>query len=157
VVRDVLTKSSAKDGLAAIEQADLAGGHNFMLFDRHGDGYNVEAMPTAKPVTELESDVLTHTNHTLDPSARAVEGDRAPELTTSSTMRLATAQQLLDRTGVTAQDLMELTREPESICQVPTGPYFVETSGAVVMRPKTLDFWAAWGPPSHNDFQQIAF
>lgn len=157
VVREVLGKSSAKDGLVAIEQAALAGGHNFMLFDGQGDGYNIEAMPTARPVTELESEALTHTNHTLDPAACAVEGERAAELSASSTKRLATAGALLDRTGITSEDLMELTREPEAICQVPVAPYFVETSGAVVMRPKTLDFWATWGPPSHNEFQQVQF
>ncbi|MGI9595821.1 MAG: C45 family autoproteolytic acyltransferase/hydrolase [Acidimicrobiales bacterium] len=157
VVRDALAKSNAKDGLVAIEQAPLAGGHNFMLFDRAGDGYNIEAMPTARPVTELTSDALTHTNHTLEAEAAAVEGERAEELNASSTRRLATARQLLDRTGVTADDLMELTREPEAICQVPVAPYFVETSGAAVMRPKTLDFWATWGPPSHNEFQHIGF
>ncbi len=157
VVRDVLTKSNAKDGLVAIEQAPLAGGHNFMVFDRNGEGYNIEAMPTARPVTELASDALTHTNHVLDDSARSVEGERAEELNRSSINRMATAKQLLDRTGVTADDLMELTREPEAICQVPVEPYFVETSGAAVMRPKTLDFWASWGPPSHNDFQHIPF
>jgi isopenicillin-N N-acyltransferase-like protein len=157
VVREVLATSSAKDGLLAIEQADLAGGHNFMVFDRNGEGYNIEAMPTARPVTELAADALAHTNHVVDESAKRVEGERAEELNRSSITRLATAKRLLDRTGVTADDLMELTREPGAICQVPTEPYFVETSGAAVMRPKTLDFWAAWGPPSHNDFQHIPF
>ena len=157
VVREVLATSSAKDGLVAIEQAELAGGHNFMVFDRDGEGYNIEAMPTARPVTELASDALTHTNHTLDEAATQVQGDRAPDLTASSTKRLATANRLLDRDGVTAEDLMALTREPEAICQVPVEPYFVETSGAAIMRPKTLDFWAAWGPPSDNDFQHISF
>ncbi len=157
VVRDVLSKSNAKDGLVAIEQADLAGGHNFMVFDRQGEGYNIEAMPTTRPVTELAAEPLAHTNHTLDEAAGAVEGERAEQLTTGSIRRLATAERLLDRTGVTAEDLMALTREPDAICQVPVAPYFVETSGAAVMRPKTLDFWAAWGPPSHNDFQYVAF
>ena len=157
VVREALTASSAKDALVAIERAELAGGHNFMVFDRNGEGYNIEAMPTARPVTELAADALAHTNHTLDPSAAAVEGERPAEMNASSTRRLATAQRMLDRTGVTAEDLMELTREPDAICQVPVAPYHVETSGAAVMRPKTLDFWAAWGPPSHNDFQHIPF
>ncbi len=157
VVREVLTTSSAKDGLVAIENAALAGGHNFMVFDRDGEGYNIEAMPTARPVTELASEALTHTNHTLDPSTTAVQGDRAPELTASSTRRLATATDRLDRNGVTAEDLMELTRDEGAICQVPVAPYFIETSGAAVMRPKTLDFWAAWGPPTHNDFQHVSF
>ncbi len=157
VVRDALTKSSAKDGLVAIEQAALAGGHNYMVFDQNGEGYNIEAMPTARPVTELAAEALTHTNHIVDDGAKHVEGVRAEQLTQSSTRRLATAKRLLDRDGVTPEDLMELTREPEAICQVPVEPYFVETSGAAVMRPKTLDFWAAWGPPSHNDFQHIPF
>ena len=98
-----------------------------------------------------------HTNHTIDEAATKVQGDRAPELSASSTKRLATANRLLDRDGVTAEDLMALTREPAAICQVPVEPYFVETSGAAIMRPKTLDFWAAWGPPSDNDFQHIPF
>lgn len=157
VVREVLTASSAKDGVAAIERAELAGGHNFMLFDRHGDGYNIEAMPSVRSVTELEADALAHTNHTLDPDAGRVEGVRDAILTDSSVRRLAVAQRLIDRIGVTAEDLMELTRDPEAICQVSSEPYLVETSGAAVMRPKTLDFWAVWGLPSHNDYQHIPF
>lgn len=157
VVREVLTTSNAKEGLAAIERAELAGAHNFMVFDRDGIGFNVEAMPSVRPVVELESEALTHTNHVLDGDASRVEGERAEELAQSSIRRLAAARRLLDRDGVTADDLMELCREPEAICQVPVEPYRVETSGAAVMRPKTLDFWAAWGPPSHNDFQHIPF
>lgn len=157
VVREVLTTSSAKEGLAAIERAELAGAHNFMVFDRDGQGYNVEAMPSVRPVTELASEALTHTNHVLDADAGRVEGERAAELNQSSIRRLAVAQRLLDREDVTADDLMELCRDPEAICQVPREPYRVETSGAAVMRPRTLDFWAAWGPPSHNAFQHIPF
>ncbi len=157
VVREVLTTSSAKDGLVAIERADLAGAHNFCVFDREGEGYNIEAMPSVRPVTELADEALTHTNHTLDGDAGLVEGERPPELQAGSVRRLDTARGLVDRDGITAEDLMELTREAGSICQVPREPYFVETSGATVMRPKTLDFWATWGPPSHNGFQHVPF
>lgn len=157
VVREVLRASSAKEGAAAVEAAELAGAHNFLVFDGNGDGYNIEAMPSVRPVTELASEALTHTNHTIDPAAGSVEGERPADLQAGSVRRLETARALLDREGITADDLMALTREPGSICQVPTEPYFVETSGATVMRPKTLDFWAAWGPPSHNDFQHVPF
>jgi len=157
VVREVLTTSSAKEGAAAIEAAELAGAHNFMVFDANGDGYNIEAMPTVRPITELASEALTHTNHTLDPAAGEVQGERPADLNAGSVRRLDTARDLLDREEITAEDLMELTRESGSICQIPTEPYFVETSGATVMRPKTLDFWATWGPPSHNDYQHVAF
>ena len=157
VVREVLTTSSAKEGLAAIERAELAGAHNFLVFDRNGDGYNIEAMPTVRPVTELADEAITHTNHTIDPAAGRVEGERPADLHQGSIRRLDTARELLDRDRITADDLMEMTRESGSICQVPTEPYFVETSGATVMRPRTLDFWAAWGPPTHNDYQHVPF
>ena len=157
VVREVLSSSSAKDGVVAIESAELAGAHNFLVFDANGEGYNIEAMPSVRPVTELASEALAHTNHTIDPAAGQVEGERPAELDQGSIRRLDTARALIDRDGITAEDLMDLTRESGSICQVPTEPYFVETSGATVMRPKTLDFWATWGPPSHNDFQPVAF
>lgn len=157
VVREVLTKPTAKEGLVAIEEAALAGGHNFMVFDRNGDGYNIEAMPTTRPVTTVGAKALAHTNHVLDENAAKVQGERAEQLAASSAKRLAKADTMLDTDGITAEDLMELTRDGEAICQVPVAPYFVETSGAAIMRPKTLDFWAAWGPPSHNDFQHIPF
>ena len=157
VVREVLTTANAKEGLAAIERAELAGAHNFMVFDRDGIGFNIEAMPSVRPVIELATEALTHTNHVLDEEAGRVEGERPEALNHSSVQRLSTAKRLLDRDGVTADDLMDLCREPEAICQIPVDPYRVETSGAAVMRPKTLDFWAAWGPPSHNHFQHIPF
>lgn len=157
VVREVLTTSSAKDGLVAIEQAELAGAHSFLVFDREGEGYGIEAMPTVRPVVELADEALTHTNHTVHPAAGQVEGERPEALDRSSIRRLDTARRLVDRRRVTAQDLMELCREPDAICQIPTEPYRVETSGATVMRPKTLDFWAVWGPPSHNEFQHVGF
>ncbi len=157
VVREVLTSTDAKSGRLAVEQADLAGAHNFMVFDANGEGYNIEAMPSVRPVTELVDEALTHTNHTLDNRSRAVEGDRPADLQLSSVRRLETAKRWLDRTDVTVEDLVALTRDSEAICQVPAEPYNVESSGAAIMRPKTLDFWAVWGRPSHNDYQHVPF
>ena len=45
------------------------------------------------------------------------------------------------------------TRDPTAICQLATPPYHVESSGGVIMRPSTGDFWACWGPPIDNDYQ----
>ena len=157
VVRHALEQDSAEAARDAVLDADLAGGHNFLLFDAEGDGYNIEAMPTARPVTKLSDAAIAHTNHTLSDQSRAVQGPRADVLQDSSKRRLATAEALLDREGINADDLMALTREPDAICQVAVEPYLVESSGAAIMRPKTKEFWAAWGLPKDNDFQKIDF
>lgn len=156
VVRDALEQSSADAARDAILDADLAGGHNFLVFDAQGVGYNIEAMPSVRPVTRVASDAVAHTNHTLVDSAGVVEAPRPRDLDENSRRRLSTAQRRLDRDGVTEQDLMALTRDP-AVCQVATDPYLVESSGAVVMRPKTKDFWAVWGLPSMNEFQHVEF
>ncbi len=157
VVREAINQPSAQRAKDAVLGADLAGGHNFSVFDAEGFGYSIEAMPTARPFDRLEDDALVHTNHTLNPDTTAVQGPRADQLQDSSVRRLATARSFLDRTDIDADDLMELTREPEAVCQVAQEPYHVESSGAVVMRPRTREFWACWGLPSHNAFTKIAF
>lgn len=157
VVREALHQTSADDALDVILNADLAGGHNFLVFDAQGTGYNIEAMPTQRPVTKLEADAVAHTNHTLTSETTAVQGPRSDVLMDSSERRLATAVETLDAESITEADLMELTREPDAVCQLPVEPYRVESSGAAIMRPKTGDFWACWGVPSHNEYQKISF
>ena len=156
VVRDALEQSSADAARDAVLDADLAGGHNFLVFDAQGAGYNIEAMPSVRPVTRLASDAVAHTNHTLVDSAGVVEAPRPRDLDENSRRRLAAARARLDRHGVTEEDLMALTRDA-AVCQIATDPYHVESSGAVVMRPKTKDFWAVWGLPSMNQFQHVEF
>ncbi len=155
VVREALNRENADGALDAVLTADLSGGHNYLLFDANGTGYNVEAMPSTRPVTTLDGSAIVHTNHNLDPSTQAVEGPRADALQDSSKRRLSTAQAWLDRDDLTEADLMELTREPDAVCQVATDPYHVESSGATVMRPKSLEFWAVWGLPKDNDYQKV--
>lgn len=156
VVRSALEQTSAVAARDTILAADLAGGHNFLVFDAQGVGYNIEAMPSARPVTSVTTNTFAHTNHALVGSACAVESVRPRDLDINSKRRLAAAQRLLDREVVTEQDLMALTRDPV-VCQVASEPYYVESSGAVVMRPKTKDFWAVWGLPAMNEFQHVEF
>ncbi len=157
VVRHALTMESAAEAKDAILEADLAGGHNFLVFDANDDGYSIEAMPTARPMVQLNGSALVHTNHTVHPESTAVQGDRSPMLMDSSQLRLDTASKILGDSGgdLTVEDLMELTREPTAVCQVSVEPYHVESSGAAIMRPQTLDFWACWGLPSHNEFTSV--
>jgi len=157
VVRDALTRTSAADARDAILDAELAGAHSFLTFDGSGEGFMIEAFPTARPTEKLEADALVHTNHALWDEALARQAPKQKGLMASSSRRLDRAYELLDRDGVTVDDLMALTRDDEAICQVSTGPDHIESSGAAIMRPGTLDFWAVWGLPSHNDYVHVSF
>ncbi len=157
VVRGMLKTSSADEALQVVMDADLAGAHNFLIFDADGVGHNVEAMPSVRTTTTLEAEPLVHTNHTIHPETTAVQADRDPALTENSETRLETARAFLAEGEVDEGRLFELTREPTSICQIATEPFHIESSGGAIMRPATGDFWACWGPPSVNEYSHITF
>ncbi len=155
VVRKILQQTDLEAALACVLDADLAGAHNYLLMDRNGEGYNVEAMPDYQAVTKLGDDPLIHTNHCLDPEARSREAVRPPDLLASSEARLARATELMKVRPITLEDLMAMTREPEVICRRSTAPHHNESSGAAIMRPATGEFWACWGVPADNDYESF--
>ncbi len=144
--------------LACVVEADLAGAHNYLLLDRHGRGYNVEAMPGCRTVTKLEDSPLTHTNHCLDADARREQAERPPALLESSEGRLRRADELLAGSdAITLERLMALTRDPVAICHRSQPPFHIESSGAAIMRPATGELWAGWGLPSENEYEAFRF
>jgi len=155
VVRRILEQTDIKDALDCVLEADLAGGHNFLLFDSRGEGYSVEAMPTARHVFVLDDEPMIHTNHCLVPSTKAVEATRPDSLVLSSVNRLDSARSLLETRPITVEDLSALTRDESSICRHPQPPHDYESCGAAIMRPATGDFWAVWGVPSENEFEHF--
>lgn len=157
VVRGMLKTSSASDARDVLLGADLAGAHNFLIFDKSGVGFNVEAMPSARPVAELAGTPIVHTNHTVMDEATAKQADKAPGLMDSSSSRYDTATNMLAEGAIDVDRVIEITREPNTICQAPVAPYNIESSGAAVMRPATGDFWACWGQPRHNEYERISF
>ena len=157
VVRGMLRASTASEARDILLGADLAGAHNFLIFDKHGDGFNVEAMPSARPLQQLDAQPIVHTNHTLYPEAQKVQAEKAPGLMDSSASRFETATKLLAEGSIDVDRVFDVTRDPEAICQAPVAPYNIESSGAAVMRPSTGDFWACWGQPRYNDDEHISF
>ena len=162
VVRAMLKTSTAAEARDVLLNADLAGAHNYLIFDRHGDGFDVEAMPSARPFVELSDAPIVHTNHTLFPESSAVQADKAPGLIDSSAARLEQGRRFLQDDiaagkAVSVERVMEITRHPDAICQAAVEPYHIESSGAAVMRPSTSDFWAVWGPPIDNEYEHISF
>ncbi len=155
VVRGMLRKATADDALQVLLDADLAGAHNYLIMDRTGKGFNVEAMPSIRPVQELNGTPIVHTNHVIDPAALPVQAERPTELVSNSMERLERGKHLLEQGDIDTKRLVELTRDNEAICRKPEEPFLIESSGAAIMRPATKDFWACWGQPAENEYELI--
>lgn len=150
VVRKVLEQTDIDDALAAVMEADVAGGHNFLLLGPDGTGYNVEAMPGKTAVDRLDGQPLVHTNHCLHASTRALEAVRHGVLSDSSNERLRHAVELAAAGDLDADRLWDVLSDEEAICRRSTPPHHIESCGAVVMRPETGELWAADGVPSET-------
>jgi isopenicillin-N N-acyltransferase-like protein len=157
VVRKVLQQTDLEAALQCLRGVDLTGAHNYLLLDRHGRGYNVEAMPGGRSVEALEEAPLVHANHCLDDEMRRQEAARPPDLLDSSHRRLERAREILATGPVTLELLMELTRDPLAICQRSTPPHHIESSGAVIVSPTAPELWAVWGIPADNPYEHFRF
>jgi isopenicillin-N N-acyltransferase-like protein len=158
VVRKALQQTDIEAALACVVDVELAGAHNYLLLDRHGRGYNVEAMPGQRTVTKLEGSVIAHTNHCVDGDARREEAERPAELLESSEKRLRRAGELLaGGDPITLERLVAMTRDPVAICHASQPPFHIESSGAAIMRPASGELWAVWGLPSENEYEAFRF
>jgi isopenicillin-N N-acyltransferase-like protein len=156
IVRRILQQDNLEEAIACITAARRAGAHNYMLFDRHGAGVNVEAMATHCEITRIGERALVHSNHCLSPSCLALDRPRAPESQASSEARLARARAALAGGMLTAEKLMALTRD-EVVCVHPTPPLHMTTCGAAIMQPALGRMWAVGGLPDQNAFEALSF
>ncbi|HLU32307.1 MAG TPA: C45 family peptidase [Acidimicrobiia bacterium] len=156
VVRKALQQQDLAAAVQCVMEADLAGGHNYLLFDRQGRGVSIEAMPSTRQIIPLADSALVHTNHCLTEAAQGVEGDRLAHLQDSSVRRLDEAAEMLDVASVDVPALMQLLRHESSICRRPAPPENYESCGAAIMRPATGEFWACWGIPADNEFEHFS-
>lgn len=154
VVRKILQQRTVEAAVRCIREAPLAGGHDYLLLDAEGRGANVEAMPTHTTVTWLATEALVHTNHLIDPEGRLREGPRPEQLQTSSYRRLARATELCRAPVLDYDAMVALTRD-DTICQRASPPYHIETSGAVLMRPRTRELWAVWQSPVEHPYERF--
>lgn len=155
VIRKVLMQDNIEDALKCITEANLAGAHNYLIMDKHGKGYNIEAMSTRKHVTELNGESIVHTNHCLVEHTVEVQRYRPEDSMRASKARLARGYELLNDMPITPEKLMALTRDDQSVCVRSKAPTHVESSGAAIMRPATGDFWAVWGLPNENEYEHF--
>ncbi len=158
VVRKALQQQDADAALDCVLEAELAGAHNYLIFDASGRGYNVEAMPRSREVTKLEEAPLVHTNHCLHAETEREQADKSPLLRESSRKRLQRAEELLSELDVATPEWgMAFTRDPVAICQRSKPPFRIESSGAALMRPATGEMWACQGLPTENEFERFHF
>jgi isopenicillin-N N-acyltransferase-like protein len=149
VVRKVLEMSDLDDAVKVVLDANLAGGHNFMIMDANGVGCNIEAMPGDREVTRVDSGSFVHTNHCLDAATRAEEGLRSP-------LNEASSDRRLEQGNALASNLESFFADPE-ISRGATTPHDVATCGAVVMRPVARTMDAVWGRPGSQPWEHFAF
>src|SRR3990172_3561531 len=76
VVRKVLQQTDLDRAVACVVDADLAGGHNFLLMGPDGQGVNIEAMPGSVRVQRVTHRPVVHTNDCLDPETKKEEAVR---------------------------------------------------------------------------------
>jgi isopenicillin-N N-acyltransferase-like protein len=155
VIRRILQQRTLDAALACITEAQLAGAHNYLLYDATGKGYNVEAMSSHCEITPLAADALVHANHCLDPACKALDRPRAPESQASSEARQTRASVALDTHNITAENLMALTRD-DTLCVLPKPPLQMATCGAAIMQPATGKLWALCGLPTENDYTALS-
>ena len=145
VVRKVLEQTDLDSAVKALLDANLAGGHNFLLMGPDGEGANVEAMPGGRKVTRVTTAPFVHANHCLDALNLSEQADRDPEHAANSVDRHNFA-------ASSAGDLERFFGDPLISRRVETVDQ-VGTCGAVIMEPKRLRMRSVWGVPGDRPWE----
>jgi isopenicillin-N N-acyltransferase-like protein len=148
VVRKALEQTDLDDAVSAVLDADLAGGHNFLVMGPDGVGVNIEAMPNHKRVTRVSEEPYVHTNHCLDPQTSEEEAARLEASVISSDKRLEIGYE-------TADDLEAFFADPWISRRVVDQPHEVATCGAVVIEPGRRKMMSTWGVPGDNAWESF--
>ena len=147
VVRKVLQQTDFDDAVKCVLDADLAGGHNFLLMGPDGVGANIEAMPGARHVTPVEVQPFVHTNHCIEATTKSEEGWRDDVYVINSDLRLAKGSEH-------GGDLEAFFGDPV-ISKHATDPHLSATCGAMVMRPSSRSLETIWGVPGDRPWESF--
>lgn len=145
VVRKALEQTDLDSAVETVVEADLAGGHNFMLMGPNGDAVNIEAMPNEHKIIRSSDAALVHSNHCLDRRTAREEGERKPEHIESSDLRFKVGRELADDPGAFFAD-PRISRKVEDMADV-------GTCGAVHIEPGARKMRAVWGLPGEHEWE----
>lgn len=145
VVRKALNQTDVDSAVEVVMEAELAGGHNFLLMGPDGEAVNIEAMPNKHKVTRTVDEPFVHSNHCLDQSTADEEGPRAADHVENSNERLRLAAELAD-------DPDAFFAHP-SISRRVDDMAAVGTCGAVLIEPGAKQMKAVWGIPGDHNWE----
>ncbi len=129
---------------------------NFLVIDAKGRIRNLEILPQVLAVTARDRGVFAHTNHCLDPAARAYEAESLPA--PGSPGRCARMQALLGAAAgqITVEQVKRMLADhasrPEPICRHAASATEWETTAAVVVELAARTLHLSYGPPCHGHF-----
>lgn len=144
-VRKALEQTTLDAAVKVILDAELAGGHNFLLMGPEGEGVNIEAMPGNKKVTRVHDEPFVHTNHCLDPVTASEHADRLQVHVDDSIERHRLSH-------LHAGDL-EAFFGHDRISRRVDHPDEVGTCGAVIMEPGKRRMRSVWGIPGDHPWE----
>ena len=147
VVRKVLEQTDLDAAIDAVANADLAGGHNYLVIGPDGSGVNIEAMPSTIEVTRVTEVPFVHTNHCLDAGTRLEEGERTPEHVAGERREIGTGDGALPGPGPLLLRAVDRRRAQS--------PNDVATCGAVVIRPRERKLDSVWGSPGDTPWESF--
>jgi isopenicillin-N N-acyltransferase-like protein len=145
VVRRALEQTDLDSAVKVVLDAELAGGHNFLIMGPEGEGANIEAMPRSQRVTRVIDRPFVHTNHCLAPETAEEEAPRPEASVSSSDIRLSVARE--------AYDDPEAVFADPAVARRTDDPHEVATCGAVIMEPGMRRMRSTWGVPGDHPWE----
>ena len=158
-VRDVLTRRTLRDAIAASLHPARASAYNWVLAHSDGTAANVEASATTAGTDEPgENGYLVHTNHYAREDLQPFERDGDYE---SSCARLDRARELAARDGFTVERLREALSDHENgenaICRHGDEPKSVKTVFWCIADVTSGEITYGRGNPCDSEAQVYSF
>jgi isopenicillin-N N-acyltransferase-like protein len=158
-MRDVLTRRTLEDAVAAVLHPARASSYNWMLASPQGT-LNVEGSATAAATTAPDDGGLVHTNHYLGAEMLRFEGD--PEHAVNSAIRCDRAERLLRSADALGMDelrtmLSDHEGAPDSLCRHADSPTETKTVFWCIADVSAGVITYGRGNPCESDAEEYAF
>lgn len=162
IAREILNKKTIEDAIKAITRANRAESANYLIADRNGELYDIEATPDSIDYLYAD-DCMAHTNHFLSKNLN-IQKDLVLTMTPDTLIRKNRMAKLLKQEygRLKEEVLMGFYRDhvnyPNSICrhldENARRDYSMITFDSMIFAPAEKEMWIARGNPCQNEFQK---